>query len=154
MDLHLEMRTPAARAIVWWALTDPDALACWYAGFDGFVPAVGCRFALGAVASAAPGDTAGPSVTGEVLLADEPWRLVYRLQRDRPLTTVCWHLLGGPGGTVLRLDQTGFRGRAGMVEAGLERLRWRRRLHSDLTHLLSEQAAGTAPGGAPVNPGP
>lgn len=147
MDLHVEQLCPVDRSVVWWALTDPEALGCWYGELDGFRAEPGCTFVVGQPGSqrrpdASPGAAAPqPVQRGEVLLADAPERLTWRLQRERPLTTVCWRLFDHPQGTVLRLDHTGFSGRAGVVEAALERVRWQRRLRGDLAHLVVEQSA-------------
>ena len=92
---------------VWQALTDPQALAAWYAD-NNFQPVVGHRFEF----RTAPGPTFDGRLTCEVVAVEPPHRLAYTfiggaMKRD---TVVAWTLTPEGSGTRLQLEHTGFIG--------------------------------------------
>lgn len=106
-DLKLErfLRHPPER--VWRALTDPQALASWYMD-NTFRAEVGHRFQF----RTDPGPGFDGLLVGEVLAVEPPRRLVYSFRGGfmKHETTVTWTLLPQDGGTMLRLEHTGFTG--------------------------------------------
>jgi uncharacterized protein YndB with AHSA1/START domain len=107
-DLRFErfLKHPPER--IWKALTDPQALAGWYMEND-FRPVVGHRFQFRT--------EAGPGFDGilhcQVMVVEEPYRLAYTFRGGRFLereTLVTWTLTRQHGGTLLRLEHTGFTG--------------------------------------------
>jgi len=90
---------------VWKALTDRGWLASWYMTND-FAPVVGHKFQFRT--DPAPGFDG--ILYCEVLEVDAPYRLSYTFRggwMDRE-TIVTWTLTPQGGGTLLRLDHTGF----------------------------------------------
>lgn len=105
IERHLDHSVPK----VWRALTEGDLLAQWLLPGD-FRAEIGHRFTLHAPATP---DWNGELV-GEVLDVQPPDRLVYRLHAqgaapDGVTTTVTWTLRPSGDGTMLSLEQTGFR---------------------------------------------
>jgi uncharacterized protein YndB with AHSA1/START domain len=101
-------RYPYPPESLWAALTRPELITRWFMTTDDFSPVVGRRFHL---LDPNPRGWSG-RVTGEVLVADEPSRLVYRWQADDDpdVTTVTWTLARtAEGGTDLTLVHAGFR---------------------------------------------
>lgn len=94
---------------VWRALTEGALLERWLMPGD-FLPVVGHRFTL----RADPVPNWNGVTEGEVLIVDPPRRLVYRWRTegaagDSLTTTVSWTLTPTPTGTLLRMEQSGFR---------------------------------------------
>ncbi|MDP9371452.1 MAG: SRPBCC domain-containing protein [Chloroflexota bacterium] len=90
---------------VWRALTDSAALARWLMPND-FAPRVGHRFTF----RVEPRHGRSSIVACEVVELDEPRRLAYTWASDRglPPTLVIFTLQAVDGGTLLRLEHTGF----------------------------------------------
>jgi uncharacterized protein YndB with AHSA1/START domain len=134
MDLHFERRYPAPVERVWWAITDPDALARWYMPADGLVAEPGRRFTLH------DADAKGWSgwLDCEVLAVEPLRRFAYRSieRRDHLVTDVTWTLTEQADGTLVRLDHTGFTGWNGLVAGTILRFGWRRLLTTELAELL------------------
>lgn len=101
---------------VWKALTDSKALAEWYLDND-FRPVVGHQFTFRPAADTGFDGT----LYGEVILVDEPFRLVYRFQGGamKHETVVTWTLTPDGSGTLLLLQHTGF---TGLSDATLNRV--------------------------------
>lgn len=94
---------------VWKALTDPKWLSAWYMDND-FQPVVGHTFTFRTV----PAPDAGFDgvLYCEVILVDAPHQLAYTFiggYMERK-TTVKWTLIPVDGGTLLKLEHTGFTG--------------------------------------------
>lgn len=124
-DLHYERHYQHPPHRVWYALTNPDALAQWFAESD-FKPEVGHQFEL------RTGDT-GPGYDGilhcEVIDVDEPNRLVYSFRGGamNHVTTVTWTLeADAEGGTRLILDHTGFTGVKDVIISSILGIGWMR----------------------------
>jgi uncharacterized protein YndB with AHSA1/START domain len=123
---------PAAR--VWRALTDRRALAEWLMPND-FEPTVGHKFQF----------NVGPQlgwrgfVDCVVLEVDEPRRLSYSWVGDpkHPPTIVTWILTPVEGGTLLRLEHTGFRGLRGMFLKFILGSGWKGMIHKSLPAVLA-----------------
>jgi uncharacterized protein YndB with AHSA1/START domain len=100
---------PHAPEKIWRALTQAPLIAEWLMKND-FKPVVGHRFQF--CATPVPG---WKGVTNcEVLEIDEPRRLVYSwgdgTESDSGLrTVVAWTLAPTPDGTLVRMEQSGFR---------------------------------------------
>jgi uncharacterized protein YndB with AHSA1/START domain len=143
MDLHFERRYPTSVERVWWAITDPDALARWYMPAEGLVAESGCCFTLH------DADAKGWSgwLDCEVLAVDPLRQFAYRTveRRDQLVTDVTWTLTAEPEGTLLCLDHTGFDGWNGFVAGTILRFGWRGLLKSDLPNLLNAAPSGTDP---------
>jgi uncharacterized protein YndB with AHSA1/START domain len=94
---------------IWRALTQSDLITQWLMKND-FQPAVGHRFTFRA--TPVPG---WKGVTNcEVVTVEPPHRLVYRwgdgTESDSGLkTVVTWALTSQSGGTLVRMEQSGFR---------------------------------------------
>jgi uncharacterized protein YndB with AHSA1/START domain len=104
-DLKFEQFYPHPPERVWKALTDPSALAAWYMPND-FQPALGHQFTFRT--DPAPGFDG--VLRCEVIRLDPPRQLAYTFLggwMNRP-TVVTWSLLPQEGGTLLRLEHTGF----------------------------------------------
>ena len=94
---------------VWRALTEGALLERWLMLGD-FLPVVGHRFTL----RAEPVPNWNGVTEGEVLIVEPVERLVYRWRTagaagDGLKTTVSWTLSPTPTGTLLRMEQSGFR---------------------------------------------
>ena len=108
-SLVIERTMPFSPEQIWPALTASDMVARWLMQND-FQPRPGHRFTFRA--------TPVPGWSGvvhcEVVEVEPPRRLVYRwgdgTESDSGLRTlVTWTLTPGPGGTVVRMEQSGFR---------------------------------------------
>ncbi|MCC6614826.1 MAG: SRPBCC domain-containing protein [Anaerolineae bacterium] len=106
-DLKFERFYPHPPERVWKALTDPDALAAWYMTND-FKPEVGHKFTF----HTDPGPGFDGTLNCEVILVDAPHELIYSFIGGfmKRKTTVRWLLIAQEGGTLLRLEHTGFTG--------------------------------------------
>jgi uncharacterized protein YndB with AHSA1/START domain len=94
---------------VWKALTDPTWLAAWYMAND-FQPVVGHKFTFRT--APVPEARFDGVLYCEVTLVDAPHKLIYTFiggYMERK-TTVTWTLTPQDGGTLLRLEHTGFTG--------------------------------------------
>ncbi|MBL8131788.1 MAG: SRPBCC domain-containing protein [Anaerolineae bacterium] len=104
-EIHIERyyRQPPER--VWDALTDPTHLAAWYMP-NNFRAEVGHTFTFRT--DPAPGFDG--LLHCEVVVVERPHKLAYTFRggwMDRS-TLVTWTLLPQDGGTLLRLEHTGF----------------------------------------------
>jgi uncharacterized protein YndB with AHSA1/START domain len=90
--------TQAGAARVWEALTSPELTSRYLYGL-----AARSEWQAGATVTFATED--GVTLTGEVLVAQEPRRLSYSLQAGdgQPATYVTWEILGTTAGCVVRL---------------------------------------------------
>lgn len=136
-ELHYERFYPHPPERVWKALTDPQALAAWYMDND-FLPVVGHRFTFRT--SPAPGFDG--VLYCEVLAVDVPRLLAYSFiggYMERT-TTVTWSLAPHEGGTLLRLEHTGFTGLTDVAVSAILDSGWQQflpRLASILDELES-----------------
>lgn len=121
-SILLERVYPHPPEKVWRALTDREALAAWLMP-NNFAPQVGQRFQFHTAAM--PGFSG--IVNCEVTLVEPPQRLAYTWQGGplRRPTLVTWTLEAVPGGTHLRLEQTGFIGAGGWFVRVILRQGWR-----------------------------
>lgn len=108
-SLVFERQMPHPPEKIWRALTTPELISEWLMKND-FQPVVGHRFQFRA--------TPMPGWSGvtncEVIEADPPRRLVYRWgdgsESESGLRTlVTWTLTPADGGTLVRMEQSGFR---------------------------------------------
>ena len=134
----LEQVYPHPPERVWRAIADSKELAEWLMPND-FQPKVGHQFQF----------NAGPQwgwrgyVDCEVLEVDEPRRLSYTWQGDakHPPTVVTWILTPVPGGTLLRLEHTGFRGIRGWIDQWILGSGWKGKLRKGVAAVLARLAA-------------
>jgi uncharacterized protein YndB with AHSA1/START domain len=142
-DLTFETELPHPPAVVWQALTDPEALSEWLMPVDDFAPVVGRRFRL----RAKPMPGWDGVIDGKVLEADEPHRLAYSWKgsRMRATTTVRWTLTALPAGagTRVRLDHQGFEGPSGALLAFMHGGGWKRFVTRRLPSYLAAHATDT-----------
>ena len=89
---------------VWRALTEGDLISQWLMKND-FKPAVGHRFQL----RTTPMPNWNGVVDCEVLIAEPPERLAYSWGSLGLESVVAWTLTPTPGGTLVRMEQSGFR---------------------------------------------
>ncbi len=124
LTFHNDLRH--SPAVVWRALTEPEALAEWLMPVEGFAPVVGTEFRL----RAKPMPGWDGVIEAKVLEADEPNRLVYTWKgiRMRSATTVRWTLtaLDDGAATRLRLDHEGFEGPVGALMAFMHGGGWKK----------------------------
>lgn len=108
-SIVVERDMPHAAEKIWRALTTSTLIADWLMAND-FEPEIGHRFQFRA--------TPMPGWSGitncEVVEIDPPRRLVYRWgdgsESDSGLQTiVSWTLVPSPGGTIVRMEHSGFR---------------------------------------------
>ena len=113
-DLKFERYFRHSPDRVWKALTDNKALAEWYLGND-FRPVVGYQFTF----HPEPEMGFDGLLSGEVILVDKPYQLVYTLRGGslQHETIVTWTLTPDGGGTHLVLHHTGF---TGLSDAALD----------------------------------
>jgi uncharacterized protein YndB with AHSA1/START domain len=101
-------------------MTDRAAISEWLMPTD-FAPRVGHRFQF----RAKPVGRWNGIVDGEVLEIERPTRIVYSWRGGGPggekagLLRVAWTLREVDGGTLVRLEHTGFRGFGGFILAKL-----------------------------------
>lgn len=104
---------PVPPEVVWQHLTDSKLLAQWLMPND-FKPLLGHQFQFGTKPRYALGFDG--RVYCEVLEIEAPKKLVYSwkggMSKTKPLidTIVTWTLTEVPGGTLLKLEHSGFRG--------------------------------------------
>jgi len=135
-DITVEVDLPHPPALVWSALTDPEALATWLMPVEDFAPVVGQKFVL----RAKPMPGWDGIVHCEVTEVDEPHVLTYawRGSAMRHTTTVRWQLSAVDNGTRLRLEHNGFTGLAGLLLQFMHSTGWRRIVRTRLAgHLGS-----------------
>jgi len=124
---------------VWRALTESDLMGRWMMDTD-FQPVVGHRFEF----HTDPGPTFDGVLYGEVLEVDPPRRIVYSfiggIMRYR--TTVTWTLTPQAGGTLLKLEHTGFTGLKDVIISHIIGFGWNRMLN-DLPDVLAQLATTT-----------
>ncbi|MBL8155238.1 MAG: SRPBCC domain-containing protein [Anaerolineae bacterium] len=104
-EIHIERFYKQPPERVWTALTDPAQLAAWYMPND-FKAEAGHKFSFRT--DPAPGFDG--VLHCEVVTVDPPRKLAYTFRggwMDRS-TLVTWTLLPQDGGTLLRLEHTGF----------------------------------------------
>jgi uncharacterized protein YndB with AHSA1/START domain len=104
-EIYIERFYPHPPERVWQALTDPKMLAAWYMPND-FQPVIGHRFTYRT--DPAPGFDG--TLHCEVMMVEPPTRLAYSFiggWMDRK-TLITWTLIAQDGGTLLRLEHTGF----------------------------------------------
>jgi uncharacterized protein YndB with AHSA1/START domain len=127
---------------VWKALTDSQALEAWFMAND-FQAVVGHRFQL----RTEPGPGFDGVLYCEVVLVDAPRELAYTFRGGMMLreTLVTWTLIPQVGGTLLRLEHTGFTGLRDTAISGILDFGWRRflrRLPGVLDTLAHGQPIG------------
>jgi uncharacterized protein YndB with AHSA1/START domain len=122
---------------VWEVITDPGVEELWQVHGD-FRPEAGAHFLMRYdIAKGWSG-----TVRGQVLAADSPVLLSYRIQADgEPFaTTVTWELEPTyRGGTRLTLVHEGFVGARGRLARHLLRRAWRTTLHKTLPWVLDRR---------------
>lgn len=104
-EIHIERFYKQSPERVWRALTDPAQLAAWYMPND-FRAEAGHRFSF----RTGPAPGFDGVLHCEVVLVERPHKLAYTFRggwMDRS-TLVTWTLLPQDGGTLLRLEHTGF----------------------------------------------
>ena len=136
-DIKLNRFYPHPPERVWRALTDPEALASWFADSD-FKPVVGHKFTF----TTDPGPTYDGILYCEVIEVDEPHHLAYTFRGGvmKSITTVTWILTPEAGGTRLRLEHTGFTGLRDIAISGIIGLGWRHNL-SQMPAVLDSLAS-------------
>ncbi len=106
-DVKLECFYASAPDEVWRALTEPEAISEWLMPVQGFALQVGQRFSF----QAKPMPGWDGTVSCEVLEVEPLRRLAYTWKGGGnaiPATTVTWILEPTSGGTLVRLEHTGF----------------------------------------------
>lgn len=99
LSVVVERELPHAPEKIWRALTEPHLIGEWLMKTD-FQPIVGRRFNFTADWGA---------VDCHVEIADPHRMLVYRWDTKDLRSIVTWTLTPIPAGTLLRMEQTGFR---------------------------------------------
>lgn len=117
-------------AKVWRALTEPELIGAWLLPAR-FAPVVGHRFVL---------EADWGTVACEVREVVPPVRLVYTWDAGDLRSVVAWTLTATPGGTRLRMEQTGFRSDQPRYYGGAK-AGWPRFLDA-LAGVLATEAAG------------
>ena len=120
-DLKYERFYPHSPQRVWQALTDSRALADWYMPND-FLPVLGHKFRF--EAEPAPGFDG--LLYCEVVEVDEPHKLAYTFRGGtmQNKTLVTWTLTTQNGGTLVRLEHSGFTGLSDVAVAGIIDTGW------------------------------
>ncbi len=108
-SIVVERKMPHPPERIWRALTRSELIADWLMQND-FMPQIGHRFQF----RATPVGGWSGVTNCEVLEVDAPNRLVYRwgdrTESDSGLSTVVtWTLTPADGGTLVRMEQAGFR---------------------------------------------
>lgn len=88
---------------VWRALTEGDLIKQWLMDND-FAPMVGRKFQF----RSTPVQGWDGCINGEVLVAEPYERLVYSWSTMGMQNEVAWTLTATPGGTLVRMEQSGF----------------------------------------------
>lgn len=134
-DILLEQFYPHAPSHVWRALTDEKALADWLMPTEGFAPVVGTRFRF----RTKPVPGWNGVVDCEVLVVEEPHRIAYSWKgNDDALdTVVTWVLEPRGEGTLLRLEQHGFKGLGGFMLKLMLGRGWKKMLSRALPEVLA-----------------
>jgi uncharacterized protein YndB with AHSA1/START domain/DNA-binding transcriptional ArsR family regulator len=130
LNVELDFRFDSPVDNVWKALTDPEWLAKWIMDND-FRPIVGYRFQF----RGEPTPWWNGVVDCRVLEVELSAKLSYTWASAGENTTVTWTLQSDDGGTVLHLQQIGFKGEA---EANGAAAGWRKmadRLAEQLRHM-------------------
>ncbi len=99
LSVVVEREIPHPPEKIWRALTQPHLIETWLMKND-FKPVAGHRFSLSA-------DWGG--VDCRVLSVEPSRSLSYRWDTKDLTSVVTWTLTPGPAGTILRMEQTGFR---------------------------------------------
>jgi uncharacterized protein YndB with AHSA1/START domain len=102
-SLVIEREMPHPPEKIWRALTQGPLIAEWLMTND-FQPIVGHRFKF----RATPVQNWSGIIDSEVLLVEPPTRLSYGWTSMGLETVVTWTLTPTPGGTLLRMEQSGF----------------------------------------------
>jgi uncharacterized protein YndB with AHSA1/START domain len=124
---------------VWRALTESELMGRWMMETD-FQPVVGHRFQL----RTEPGPTFDGVLYGEVVTVDPPRLLAYTFIGGimKYETTVIWTLTPQAGGTLLKLEHTGFTGLKDVIISHIIGFGWSRML-KDLPAVLAQLAITT-----------
>jgi uncharacterized protein YndB with AHSA1/START domain len=138
--LEVELAHPPER--VWRALTEARLLGEWFMPTD-LAPREGGRFTL------TPGDLAGfaGQLSGQLTELSPPHRMVMVWQGEQLHTRVSWEVAAVPGGSRLRVRQTGFIGAPGAVRRRALQETYARLFTRQLPALL-DRIAITGPAGA------
>lgn len=149
-SLVFERQMPHPPEKVWRALTQSELIAEWLMKND-FVAEMGRRFTVRT--------TARPGWSGiancEVLTVEKPRLLAYRwgdgTESDSGLTTlVTWTLTPRNGGTLLRMEQSGFRPQDGVANKRMN-ARWRHALER-LDQVVGDTERRSTQSGERANP--
>lgn len=145
-DVKLEQFYKQSADVVWKALTDPKLVGRWLMAPHDFRPRKGTRFQFRSPQTA-PGWNG--VVDCEVLEVEAPRKLVYSWRGQDPhgdpnpfsFSTVAWTLepsRTAGGGTVLRLEHTGFEGFKGVLLSVVMGMGWKKKLRDDVALLVEE----------------
>lgn len=152
-DLKLEQFYKEPQDVVWKALTEPALVGRWLMPMEGFRPRKGTRFQFRSPRMMASWNGV---VDCEVLDAEAPRKLVYtwrgqgmdgKPNEDFSATTVTWTLeptRTAGGGTVLRLEHTGFEGLKSVLLSFMMGMDWKKKLRADVADLVQELGASAA----------
>lgn len=152
-DLKLEQFYKQPQELVWKALTDPALVGRWLMPVEGFKPRKGTRFQF---RSPQMGAGWNGVVDCEVLEAEAPRKLIYSWRgqnmdgqpnTDFSATTVTWTLeptRTAGGGTVLRLEHTGFEGLKSLLLSFVLGMGWKKKLRDDVADIVEALATEAA----------
>ena len=150
-DVKLEQFYKQPADVVWKAVTNPELVGQWLMPMQGFKPKKGTRFQFRSPQMAAGWNGV---VDCEVLEVEAPRKLVYswrgqgmdgKPHDDFSPTTVTWTLeptRTAGGGTVLRMEHTGFQGFKSVLLSFLLGMGWKKKLRDDVAQLVEELASG------------
>lgn len=133
-DLVLTFELSHAPEKVWRALTEPALLARWLMKTD-LQPTVGHAFRF----QMDPTEYWDGTVSCEIIEAEKPRLLSYAWRALGIDTVVRWTLEATPTGTLLTLEQTGFKPSEGQAFAGA-RMAWKQMAGEALPAVLAELA--------------
>ncbi len=102
--LVIEKEMPHAPEKIWRALTQGELIKEWLMEND-FRPVVGHKFSF----RAKPVPNWNGVVDGEVLVVEPHRKLSYSWGSMGMASLVVWTLVATPGGTLVRMEQSGFR---------------------------------------------
>jgi uncharacterized protein YndB with AHSA1/START domain len=102
-SLVIEKQLPHPPEKIWRALTEGALLKEWLLDND-FQPVVGHKFTF----RAAPRNNWNGVIDSEVLVVEPPRKLAYSWGALGPGSVVEWTLAAVEGGTLLRMEQSGF----------------------------------------------